>query len=134
MRRGALCWPPVLCGRAGTYDPVWHPGHFTTSNKWQTFLAAGRRRETDYVSVVNPLPIFLAAITAADPQPSLRAQVTIRLTQVLDRQTRTFCPADCPNDTDRADALAKVLRGMRNSTSTTQWLMGSSGPYATAWY
>jgi len=82
---------------------------------------------------VNPLPFLLAGITAADPQPSLRRQVTVQVTPVH-QQARTFCPADCPNDTDRADALAKVLRGFRNSTSTTQWLMGSSGPYTTAWY
>lgn len=80
---------------------------------------------------VNPWPLFLVGVSAAAPQPSLRPQVTYRLAPPH-QEARTLCPGDCPSGTDTFDALARVWRGIRGSTSSTQWHVGS--PYTTGLY
>ena len=83
--------------------------------------------------MIRPVVWTLAALSAANPAPSLRhARPVLQRRELL--ALKMQCAGECPSNSDRFETLAKVLTGIRaSSTSTTQWMIGTSGPYTSAW-
>jgi hypothetical protein len=81
--------------------------------------------------VIRTVVWTVASISAGGPYPS--ASYAPRLVPIPAKVVAMHCAGECPTPTDQAASLAKLLTGFRHSTSTAQWLFGSSGPYTSAW-
>ena len=82
--------------------------------------------------MIRPVVWTLVGLSAASPAPSLcQAPRLVQRRPAL--AGKVHCAGECPSNSDRLDSLAKLLHAFRlSSTSTTQWLIGSSGPYTSA--
>lgn len=76
--------------------------------------------------MIRPLVWTLASISAAGPHPS--ASRALWRVSVPARTVSLQCAGECPSNTDRLELLAKLLMGIRaSSTSIGQLAIGTSG-------